>query len=153
MMMPELRCVSPARERRALKRGSSESATFMRNEADPTRQRSICARKSSGRSSGWSRPRKRGFGPRLPMMFGAPNTRPSASRMPLARTRPPALPTMRLAERLVMMRSTGASHSMWTPSRRASAAIACVIAPMPPMAWPQMPLFPLTSPKAWCSST
>jgi len=33
------------------------------------------------------------------------------------------------------------------------AAIACVIAPMPPMAWPQAPFLPFTSPKTWCSST
>ena len=32
-------------------------------------------------------------------------------------------------------------------------AIACVIAPMPPIAWPHTPGLPLTSPKQWCSST
>jgi hypothetical protein len=33
------------------------------------------------------------------------------------------------------------------------AAMAWVIAPMPPMAWPQAPFSPFTSPKTWCSST
>ena len=32
-------------------------------------------------------------------------------------------------------------------------AIACVIAPMPPIAWPQAPLRPFASPKQWCSRT
>ena len=33
-------------------------------------------------------------------------------------------------------------------ARAAARAIACVIAPMPPMAWPQRPFLPFTSPKA-----
>ena len=32
-------------------------------------------------------------------------------------------------------------------------AIACVIAPMPPTAWPHAPRLPFTSPITWCSST
>jgi len=40
-----------------------------------------------------------------------------------------------------------------TPRRSASFAIACVIAPMPPTAWPQAPRLPFTSPITWCNST
>ena len=35
----------------------------------------------------------------------------------------------------------------------AADAMARVMAPMPPMAWPQAPRLPFTSPKQWCSST
>ena len=35
----------------------------------------------------------------------------------------------------------------------AAFAIACVIAPMPPIACPQAPFLPFTSPNTWCSST
>jgi len=78
--------VLSARLRRALKRGNSAIATFMRKVAEPTRQRSMCARKSAGRSSAVSKPRNSGFGPRLATMRGAPNTRPSSSFRPLACT-------------------------------------------------------------------
>ena len=46
-----------------------------------------------------------------------------------------------------------ASVRISTPRAAQHFAIACVIAPMPPMAWPQTPFLPFTSPKAWCSST
>ena len=40
-----------------------------------------------------------------------------------------------------------------TPRSMQARAIACVIAPMPPIAWPQAPFLPFTSPKQWCRST
>ncbi len=50
--------------------------------------------------------------------------------------------------------ATGAAGADLDAARRAAAfAIAWVIAPMPPMAWPQAPFLPFTSPNTWCSST
>ena len=42
---------------------------------------------------------------------------------------------------------------MRAPRASAARAIACVMAPMPPSAWPHTPDLPFTSPKQWCSST
>ena len=42
---------------------------------------------------------------------------------------------------------------MSTPEAIAAFAIAWVIAPMPPMAWPQTPFLPFTSPKQWWRRT
>ena len=43
--------------------------------------------------------------------------------------------------------------SMRTPCSPAALAIACVIAPMPPIAWPHTPRLPFASPSTWCRST
>ena len=47
-MMPEPRCAPPSSRGAAVNFGSSDSATFMRNVAEPTRSRSMRARNSAG---------------------------------------------------------------------------------------------------------
>ena len=42
----------------------------------------------------------------------------------------------------------GLQHDIDATARGRRFAIACVIAPMPPMAWPQTPFLPFTSPNA-----
>jgi len=49
--------------------------------------------------------------------------------------------------------ATPASTRISTPRTTAARAIACVIAPMPPTAWPQTPFTPFTTPNTWCNST
>ena len=49
---------------------------------------------------------------------------------------------------LTMTSATSKSVSISTPRFFASRAIASVIAPMPPMAWPHTPFLPFASPKA-----
>src|SRR6478752_1750821 len=49
--------------------------------------------------------------------------------------------------------STGVLSRMSTPASRAARAIACVIEPIPPIAWPHAPGTPAASPKRWWSST
>ena len=46
---------------------------------------------------------------------------------------------------------TSASVRISAPAARAEAAIASLIAPMPPITWPQAPSIPFSSPSAWWS--
>jgi hypothetical protein len=46
-----------------------------------------------------------------------------------------------------MSSRTAALTRMSAPRLAADFAIACVIAPIPPMAWPHVPFLPFTSPK------
>jgi hypothetical protein len=48
---------------------------------------------------------------------------------------------------------TGLEVLISTPRSAAALAMAWLMAPMPPMACPQAPFLPLTSPNTWCSST
>ena len=81
-------------------------------------------------------------GPTLATTARAVTSAPDSSRTPTAA--PPSTST----------RATGAS-SVDLDARlpRRPRAMAWVIAPMPPMAWPQAPFLPFTSPNTWCSST
>src|SRR5437868_2092924 len=65
---------------------------------------------------------------------------------PVSVTTPTAFPFSTITSR------TGALTWISAPAAAADFAIACVIAPMPPIAWPQTPFLPFTSPKQWCSS-
>ena len=49
--------------------------------------------------------------------------------------------------------STGVLRRMSTPASRHARAIAWVIEPMPPIAWPQAPGTPAASPNKWWSRT
>ncbi len=53
----------------------------------------------------------------------------------------------------VRISRTGQAVRISTPRAAQALAMAWVIAPMPPMAWPQAPFLPFTSPNTWCSST
>ena len=74
-------------------------------------------------------------------------TKPARIAVPSSSTTPAARPRSTVTSR------TGERVSMRTPCAPAARAIACVIAPMPPMACPQAPCLPFTSPNTWCSST
>ena len=79
--------------------------------------------------------RNSSFGPMLEATALARISSPDVSLIPAA------LPS------LTSKRSTGALVLISTPRLRATASIAALIAPMPPIAWPHTPLFPFTSPK------
>ncbi|KAG1478141.1 hypothetical protein G6F54_014012 [Rhizopus delemar] len=66
---------------------------------------------------------------------------------PLASTTPTARPCS------LSTRCTPACTRSSAPAARAEAAMAWLIAPMPPIAWPQAPFTPLHWPNTWCSST
>ena len=130
--------VASSRPGRAVKLGSSDSATFMRKVPEPHFQRCMRSRKSARqrRRRGTSRSnsslridvgrRPRARGSRVPSVQHDAARRGPSRRSPRA---PPA------------------PVSISTPCSRAAFAIAWVIAPMPPMAWPQTPFLPFTSPK------
>ena len=61
-MIPEPRCAPPSSRGAAVNFGSSDSATFMRKVAEPTRSRSMRARNSAGRSASASSLRIQQFG-------------------------------------------------------------------------------------------
>ncbi len=139
MMMPDCRCSpSPGRQ---LKLGNCDSATFMRKVPEPALNERMRRRKSAGSSDGAIMRSYSSFGPTLPMTVSPITSSPLSSLAPSAR--PPATITC----------ATGASRLICTPMPCTIFAIACVIAPMPPTAWPQAPFLPFTSPKTWCSST
>ena len=50
-------------------------------------------------------------------------------------------------------RRTRVESLISAPRAAAAFAMAWVIAPMPPIAWPQTPFLPFTSPKLWCRRT
>ena len=120
----------------ALADGRTLRAKAVAGNVNPKRCAVSSSRCSRGTSAVYS-----SFGLRLPATALARSVRPSASATPTAR--PPSTSTS----------ATSAPVSTTTPRAAHSAAIACVIAPMPPMAWPQAPWRPLTSPNTWCSST
>ena len=139
MTMPLDRCgPSPAS---AGKSGSAANATFMRNVPEPHLYAAIRARKSSGWCSAATRRSNSSFGLTFATTRFASTTSPESSSTPVAR--PP----------LTTTRATGEPVRISTPRAAHAFAIACVIAPMPPIAWPHCPCLPLTSPKTWWSST
>jgi hypothetical protein len=71
----------------------------------------------------------------------------AATRRPSASSTPAALPPS------TTTCLTGASVRISTPLALQALAMAWVMAPMPPIAWPQAPFLPFTSPKVWCSIT
>ncbi len=120
--MPLPWCGIGVRPGRHAKSGSSDSATFMRKVPEPQRYATTRARKSSGRCSGATRCSNSSFGLTLATTRTASITSPEASSTPAAR---PAFTSTR---------AMGAAVRSTTPRAAHSAAIACVIAPMPPTA-------------------
>ena len=127
--------------RQAAKSGSSDSATFMRKVPEPQRQRSMRSRNSAGSAAGLEQLQVQ----QLRVEVGDHGR--GAKRLAGLGHRTDR--TAALDQHLAHRRSTRIS----TPRAAADRAIAWVIAPMPPMAWPQAPLLPFTSPNTWCSST
>ena len=125
----------------AVNEGRALSATFIRKVPEPLRQRVM-----RSRNSGASAPAGTS---RVYSNFGLTPETTYFARMvsPLSRMTPAARSPSTITSR------TPASVSISTPRPRAARAIACVIAPMPPMAWPHTPFLPFTSPNAWCSIT
>ena len=123
------------------KRGNSPSATFMRKVAEWLRYAATRRRVSGASRVGSSNLPSSSCGCRFPATDRALILRPLAVITPQAR---PAS---------TQISRTGAAVSISAPRARAKAAIAWVIAPMPPLACPQAPTRPFTSPNAWCSST
>ena len=107
----------------------------MRNVPEPHRHREMRSRKSSFNTEGSIKRPKRSLGFKLETMLRA------RSISPLSVTTPTARPDSTTTSR------TGLDSRISTPRSRAALAIAWVIAPMPPMAWPQAPFLPFTSPK------
>ena len=134
-MIPAPWCSAAARPGRQEKLGSSESARFMRNTPEALRHEAMRAQKSAGSKAGSTSLSKVSFGWRFettaraaivsPRSVTTPTTRPFATRISFA------------AE----------SVRISTPRAAQARAIAWVIAPMPPTAWPQAPFLPFTSPK------
>ena len=91
--------------------------------------------RAGGTASGGTKVWNRRCGSTLAMTARARIAVPSSSTTPVARPRS------------TMTSRTAAPTSMRTPCAPAALAIACVIAPMPPMAWPHTPRLPFTSPK------
>ena len=118
--------------RARVKRGSSDSATFMRKVAEPKRKRSMCARKSGGRSVGAEHREEQQLRPdvggdRRGLEHAAVLELDAGGARRRRRARRQHAPHRRVALRRARR------------GARASRAIAVVIAPMPPMAWPQTP--------------
>ena len=136
MMMPDVWCSARALPGRQEKSGSSESATFMRNVPEPERQFEIRRRNSASSAAGSTSRVKSSFG------FRFETTIFRAHRLAASVTTPTARPFSTITSR------TAASVRISTPRASQQRAIACVIAPMPPIAWPHTPVLPFTSPKA-----
>ena len=64
---------------------------------------------------------------------------------PFARVTPTVRPSR------MSMEATSASVRIVAPADSAERAIAWLIAPIPPITWPQTPGMPSSSPSAWCS--
>ncbi len=135
MMMPAVWCSARVLPGRQSKSGSSERATFMRNVPEPQRHWPMRSLNSLGSASGAISFRYRSLGFRFETTALARNVSPASVTAPTAR--PPSTMTSR----------TGLPTWMSTPRDAADFAMACVIAPIPPIAWPQTPFLPLTSPK------
>ena len=141
MTMPEpwwSCCCLPGRHKKS---GSSDSATFMRKVPEPDLRPLKRAASSGSTAPSGTRSRNSSFGGTLAATVRAAMRSPDASRTPAT------LPSS------MMRPATGASRRMPAPRVCAASAMALVMAPMPPTAWPHTPLLPLTSPKQWCSST
>ena len=112
------------------------SATLIRNVPEPLRQLPMRARKAGGSaSSGISRVYSSfGFTPEATYL--ARMVWPFSSTTPAARSRS------------TITSRTPAFSLISAPWPSAALAIACVMAPMPPMACPQTPFLPFTSPNA-----
>ena len=124
-----------------MKSGNSLSATFMRKVPEPVFMPVNSVRVFGVTALSGTRSRNNSFGPTL-----AATARAKIS-SPLVSTTPVTAPSA------VMISRTLALVRMCTPRRAADDAMARVMAPMPPMACPQAPRLPFTSPKQWCSST
>ena len=61
--------------------------------------------------------------------------------------------TLTPGDLFIAIRGEASDGHDYVASAFLAGAIACVIAPMPPIAWPQVPFRPFTSPMAWCSNT
>ena len=141
MTIPAPWCSAGSWPGRQEKLGSSESARFIRNTPDALRHDAIRARKSAGRTAGSiSRPNV-SLGCRLDTTARAENRSPAS--VTTSATRPFR----------VTISATPVRNRISTPRSAQARAIASVIAPMPPIAWPQAPLRPFASPKQWWSST
>ncbi len=106
----------------------------MRKVPEPAFQRRIRSATKPGTAPRGTSCSNRNFGLTLAITARALIRVPSPSTTPVARPRS------------TMTSLTAAPVSMRTPCSPAAFAIACVIAPMPPMAWPQTPFLPFTSP-------
>ena len=93
------------------------------------------ARKSAGRTAGSRSRSKVSFGCRFETTARAAILSPSAVTTPTARPFSITISLTALLERIS------------TPRAAQARAIAWVIAPMPPIAWPQTPRLPFTSPQ------
>ena len=108
----------------------------MRKVPEPLRQRLMRSRNSGVSAPDGTSRVYSSFGLTLEATYLARMVSPLSSTTPTARSRS------------TITSRTPASVSISAPWPRAARAIACVIAPMPPMAWPQTPFLPFTSPKA-----
>ena len=113
----------------------------MRNVPEPVFMPVNSARVCGATAFAGMRSRNSSFGPTL-----AATARAKISSPPVSTT-PVATPSA------VMTSCTLTPVRISTPRRVAADAMARVMAPMPPMACPQAPRLPFTSPKQWCSST
>jgi hypothetical protein len=109
---------------------------LIRNVPEPLRQFLMRPRKSAGSASGGTSRVYSSFGLTLEATYFARTVSPVSRITPTARSRS------------TITSRTPASSTSSTPWPRAAFAIAWVIAPMPPMAWPQTPFLPFTSPNA-----
>ena len=106
----------------------------MRNVPEPQRQFAMRSRTGAGTADGSSSRSYSSFGLTLATTLRARIV------SPLSVTTPTALPFSTMISR------TPTPVRISTPDAAADFAIACVIAPMPPMACPHAPLTPFTSP-------
>ena len=141
MMMPDAWCSAHARPGKAVKSGNSESATFMRNVPEPQRQFSMRRRNSLGQCERIDKVEVEELGIN-PCGDGR-----GADRFALVRLNADGAPIF----------DNDPAHPRRKPDVHAvvtaAFAMAWVMAPMPPIAWPQTPFLPFTSPKLWCRRT
>ena len=134
---------APALPGRQVKSGSSQSATFMRNVPEPDLDADEARASSGSTASAGTRSRNSSFGGDV----GGDRARRDVLARREHDARAPCRRSSAAARTRASVRIVRAARS------RRSAPCACVMAPMPPSAWPQTPRLPFTSPKQWCSST